>query len=156
MLEALRELTGGRGPDACIEAVGMEAHSDGVQPLAGLQYAYDKVKQVVRLQTDRAAALRQALLACRKGGTVSVVGMFGGYADKVPLGAAMNKGLTLRMGQQHGQRYIPMLLERIARGEIDPAFLGTHHLPLEEGARGYEMFKHKEDACLRVVFRPGR
>ncbi len=148
VLDALRELTGGRGPDACIEAVGMEAHGRGVHG------AYDRVKQAARLQTERAVALRQAIIACRKGGTVSVVGMFAGFADKIPLGAAMNKGLTLRMGQQHGQRYVPMLLERMVRGDIDPGYLATHQLPLDDAARGYALFKAKRDGCLRVVFRP--
>ena len=150
VLEVLREMTGGRGPDACIEAVGMEAHATGVQ------YTYDRAKQAARLQTERGITLRQSILACRKGGTVSVVGVFAGFVDKFPIGAVMNKGLALRSGQQHGQRYIPMLLDRIARGEIDPSYLATHQLPLEDGARGYEMFKQKQDGCLRVVFRPGR
>ncbi len=149
VLEALRELTGGRGPDACIEAVGMEGHG------TGLQYAYDRVKQAAHLQTERAVALRQAILACRKGGTVSIVGMYAGYADKIPIGAAMNKALVFRMGQQHGQHYAPMLLERIGRGEVDPAYLATHSLSLDEGARGYDLFKHKDDGCIRVLFRPG-
>jgi threonine dehydrogenase-like Zn-dependent dehydrogenase len=149
VIDALRDMTGGRGPDACIEAVGMEA--DGT----GLHYAYDRVKQAARMHTERITALRQAILACRKGGTVSIIGVFGGFADKFPLGAAMNKALVLRMGQQHGQRYIPMLLERISRGEIDPSYLATHQLPLDEGRRGYDMFKHKDEDCLRVVFRPG-
>jgi threonine dehydrogenase-like Zn-dependent dehydrogenase len=148
VLDALRELTGGRGPDACIEAVGMEAHSPGPQ------YAYDRAKQALRLQTERTISLRQAILACRKGGTVSIIGVFGGYADKFPIGAAMNKALVLRMGQQHGQRYIPVLLERIARGEIDPSYLATHPMPLDEGPRGYDIFKHKKDGCVRAVFRP--
>jgi threonine dehydrogenase-like Zn-dependent dehydrogenase len=148
VLEALRETTGGRGPDACIEAVGMEAHGTGPQ------YAYDRAKQALRLHTERGVTLRQAILACRKGGTVSIIGVFGGYLDKMPIGAAMNKALTFRMGQQHGQRYIPMLLDRIARGEIDPRYLATHSLPLEDGPLGYEMFKHKQDGCVRAVFHP--
>jgi len=148
VLDALREMTGGRGPDACIEAVGMEAHS------AGPSYVYDRVKQAARLQTDRPTAVRQAILACRKGGTVSIVGVFGGYVDKFPLGAAMNKALTLRMGQMHAQRYIPMLLERLAAGQIDPGYLATHPMPLDEGVTGYEMFERKEDGCLRAVLLP--
>ncbi|HET8641791.1 MAG TPA: zinc-binding dehydrogenase [Pseudonocardiaceae bacterium] len=149
VMDALREMTAGRGPDACIEAVGMEAH--GARPA----YTYDKVKHVLRLQSDRPTAVRQAILACRKGGTVSIVGVFGGVVDKFPLGAAMNKGLTLRMGQQHGQRYIPMLLERIGAGEIDPSYLATHRVPLEEEPQAYRMFERKEDGCLRAVFQPG-
>ncbi len=148
VLEALRELTAGRGPDACIEAVGMEAHGTGPA------YAYDRVKHALRLHSDRPTALRQAIQACRKGGTVSIVGVFGGWVDKFPLGAAMNKGLTLRMGQQHAQRYIPIVLERMSAGDIDPGYLATHPMPLEDGPRGYRLFKHKEDGCLRAVFHP--
>jgi threonine dehydrogenase-like Zn-dependent dehydrogenase len=146
--EALREMTGGRGPDSCIDAVGMEAHD------LGLQYVYDRVKQAVRLETDRPTVLRQAIHACRKGGNISVMGVYGGYVDKFPLGALMNKGLTLRAGQQHGPRYIPELLGRIERGELDPSYLATHRMSLDDGARGYEMFKKKENGCLRVVFAP--
>lgn len=148
VMDALREMTGGRGPDACIEAVGMEAHG------TGLEHAYDRTRQAMRMHTERGATLRQAIMACRKGGTVSVIGVFGGYLDKFPIGAAMNKGLTMRMSQQHGQRYIPMLLDRIAHGDLDPSYLATHSMPLEEGARGYQMFKDKTDECVRVVFRP--
>ncbi|RKN42636.1 zinc-dependent alcohol dehydrogenase [Micromonospora endolithica] len=148
VLEALREMTGGRGPDACIEAVGMESHD------VGPAYAYDKAKQTARLQTDRPTSVRQAIMACRKGGTVSIVGVYAGLVDKFPLGAAMNKALVLRMGQMHAQRYIPMLLERLAAGEIDPGYLATHPMSLEQGVRGYEMFEKKEDACLRSVLHP--
>ncbi|PGH42303.1 glutathione-dependent formaldehyde dehydrogenase [Micromonospora sp. WMMA1996] len=148
VLEALRELTAGRGPDACIEAVGMESHD------VGPAYAYDKAKQTVRLQSDRPTSVRQAIMACRKGGTVSIVGVYGGLVDKFPLGAAMNKALVLRMGQMHAQRYIPMLLDRVAAGEIDPGYLATHPMSLEEGARGYEIFEKKEDGCLRTVLHP--
>jgi threonine dehydrogenase-like Zn-dependent dehydrogenase len=148
VLDALRELTAGRGPDACIEAVGMEAH--GAQPL----YGYDKAKQLLRMQTDRPTAVRQAIQACRKGGTVSIVGVFVGVVDKFPLGAVMNKGLTLRAGQQHAQRYIPMLLDRIAAGEIDPSYLATHPMPLTEGVHAYQIFEKKQDGCLRAVLRP--
>ncbi|MCZ7435918.1 glutathione-dependent formaldehyde dehydrogenase [Micromonospora sp. WMMC241] len=148
VLEALRELTAGRGPDACIEAVGMESHD------VGPTYAYDKAKQTVRLQSDRPTSVRQAIMACRKGGTVSIVGVYGGLVDKFPLGAAMNKALVLRMGQMHAQRYIPMLLDRVAAGEIDPGYLATHPMSLEEGARGYEIFEKKEDGCLRTVLHP--
>jgi len=148
IMEALREITAGRGPDRCIEAVGMEAHEPG--PL----YAYDRVKQALRLQTDRLGAIRQAILACRKGGTVSMVGVFAGLVDKFPLGALMNKGLTLRSGQQPGQHYIPHLLQRMATGEINPAYLNTHPLPLDDGVRGYDLFKHKREHCIRSVFHP--
>jgi threonine dehydrogenase-like Zn-dependent dehydrogenase len=146
--EALLEITAGRGPDRCIEAVGMEAHD------TGLEHAYDRAKQALRLHTERAAPLRQAIRACRKGGTVSVLGVYGGLVDKFPLGAAMNKGLTLRLGQQHGQRYIPMLLERMAAGEIPTAHLTTHPLPLDQAPQGYDLFKHKRDGCVRAVFHP--
>jgi threonine dehydrogenase-like Zn-dependent dehydrogenase len=146
--EALREMTGGRGPDACIDAVGMEADANGLVDV------YDKVKHALRLQTDRPEVLRQAILACRKGGTVAIMGVYMGYADKIPIGAAMNKALTLRMGQQFGQKYIPKLFEHILRGELDPSYLLTHRLSLEDGPRGYRLFKCKEDACIRAVFTP--
>jgi threonine dehydrogenase-like Zn-dependent dehydrogenase len=144
----LRERSGGRGPDVCIEAVGMEAHSPGPQ------FAYDQLKQQLRLQSDRPTAVREAVYACRKAGTVFILGVFGGFVDKFPLGAAMNKGLTLRGAQMHGQRYIPMLLERMARGELVTEHLATHVMPLAEGARGYKIFKDKEDECVRSVFLP--
>jgi len=145
---ALREATGGRGPDVCIEAVGCEAHSPGPQ------YLYDQVKSKLKLETDRPIAVREAIHNCRKGGSVFVLGVFSGMVDKFPLGALMNKGLTLRGAQQHGQRYIPMLLDRIAAGELATKHLATHVLPLEEGAKGYQLFKDKEDGCVRSVFRP--
>ncbi|HEY0495763.1 MAG TPA: zinc-dependent alcohol dehydrogenase [Kutzneria sp.] len=145
---ALREETGGRGPDVCIEAVGCEAHSDGPQ------HVYDQVKSKLKLETDRPIAVRDAIHNCRKGGSVFVLGVFTGFVDKFPLGALMNKGLTLRAAQQHGQRYVPMLLDRIAKGELSTSHLATHLLPLEEGALGYEMFKKKTDGCVRAVFRP--
>ena len=145
----LRERSGGRGPDVCIEAVGMEAHSPDPS------YAYAPVKQQLRLQTDRPTAVRQAIYNCRKGGTVFVLGVFGGFVDKFPLGAVMNKGLTLRSAQQHGHRYIPMLLERMERGELVTEHLATHTMPLSEGPRGYELFKQKQDGCIRSVFLPG-
>ncbi|MEU5965261.1 zinc-dependent alcohol dehydrogenase [Micromonospora parva] len=148
VLEALRELTAGRGPDACIEAVGMESHD------VGPTYAYDRVKQAARLQTDRPTSVRQAIMACRKGGTVSIVGVYAGLVDKFPLGAAMNKALVLRMGQMHAQRYIPMLLDRLAAGEIEPGYLATHPLSLDQGVHGYELFEKKEDGCLRSVLHP--
>ncbi len=145
--EVLRESTGGRGPDACIDAVGMEGHGTGVQEL------YDRTKQLLRLETDRATSLRQAVLACRKGGVVSVLGVYG-VTDKFPMGAVTNKSLTIRSAQQHGQRYLPRLFEHVQRGELDPAVLATHDLPLEDAVRGYEMFKKKQDGCVRAVFRP--
>lgn len=146
--EALKEMTGGRGPDACIDAVGLEAHGMGAEGL------YDKVKQAVRLETDRPNIIRQMIVACRKGGTVSIMGVYSGFVDKMPMGAAFNKGLTMRMGQMHGQKYIPMLIDRVLKGEIDPSFVFTHHLPLEEAKQGYEMFKHKHDNCIKVLLKP--
>ena len=146
--EALKELTGGRGPDACIDAVGLEAHHHG--PL----YAYDRVKQALRQETERPIALREAIMSVRNGGTVSIVGVYGGLVDKFPIGAVMNRGLTVRSGQCHVHRYLRPLLERIERGEIDPTFVVTHHLPLDEAPRGYELFKQKQDDCLKVVLKP--
>jgi threonine dehydrogenase-like Zn-dependent dehydrogenase len=146
--EALNELTGGRGPDSCIDAVGMEAHAPGPQ------YAYDRVKQALMLETDRPIALRQAIFACRNGGTVSVPGVYGGFLDKVPFGSVMNRSLTIRTGQTHVQRYLRPLLERIVNGEIDPSFVVTHRLPLEDAPRAYEMFLDKEDECVKVVLKP--
>ena len=147
VLERLKEMTGGRGPDSCIDAVGMEAHGTGVG------YAYDRVKQALRLETDRGTALREAVLACRKGGTVSIVGVYG-VMDKFPIGTIINKGLTVRAAQQHGQAYVPRLLEHAVRGELDPTYLATHHFSLEDAPRGYELFKTKEDGCVRAVFKP--
>jgi threonine dehydrogenase-like Zn-dependent dehydrogenase len=148
----LWERTGGRGPDVCIEAVGMEASTAG--GVADGQHGYDKVKQQLRMQHDRPTAVREAVNACRKGGSVFVLGVFSGMVDKFPLGALMNKGLTLAGAQQHGHRYIPMLLKRMASGELTTRHLATHEMPLEEAPRGYEMFKHKKDGCVRVAFRP--
>ena len=148
VVETLREMTGGRGPDACIECVGMEAHGTGVE------YAYDRVKQVLHLHTDRGTPLREAAVACRKGGVLAVMGVWG-VIDKFPMGVIMNKGLTVRSAQQHGQRYVPRLLEHAQRGELDPSYLATHTMSLEDAPRGYEMFKTKEDGCVRVVFKPG-
>ena len=146
--EALKEMTGGRGPDACIDAVGMEAHGTNID------YLYDRVKQAVRLETDRPTALRQAIVACRKGGNLSIPGVYGGFLDKIPMGAAFNKGLTFKMGQTHVHRYLKPLLERIQNGEIDPSFVITHRLKLDEAPHGYEIFKHKKDNCIKVVLKP--
>ncbi|MBV8072301.1 MAG: glutathione-dependent formaldehyde dehydrogenase, partial [Acidobacteriaceae bacterium] len=146
--EALKDMTGGRGPDACIDAVGMEAHTPG--PI----YAYDRAKQALMLETDRPIALREAIMACRNGGVVSVIGVYGGFIDKFPAGAFVNRSLTLRTGQCHVQRYLKPLLERIQKGEIDPSFVITHHLPLEQAAEGYAVFRNKEDECIKVVLKP--
>jgi len=147
VLEELREMTGGRGPDACIEAVGMEAHGTGAQ------YAYDRFKQALHLHTDRGSALREAAMACRKAGTLAVVGVYG-VIDKFPLGVIMNKGLTIRTAQQPGQRYMPRMLEHVQTGELDPSFLISHRMSLEDAPRGYAMFKDKVDGCVRAVFTP--
>ncbi|KAA6439058.1 glutathione-dependent formaldehyde dehydrogenase [Dyadobacter flavalbus] len=148
VLEALKDLTGGRGPDCCIDAVGMEASG------SGFGYAYDKVKQWAKLENDRPLVLRDAIMACRKGGNVSIVGVYSGFVDKIPMGAAMNKGLTFKMGQMHGQKYIPQLLEYVQSGQVDPSFLVTHKMGLEQGQEGYDMFTQKTDNCMRVVFAP--
>lgn len=145
--EALREATGGRGPDSCIDAVGMEGHGTGVQQL------YDRAKQLLRLETDRATSLRQAVLACRKGGVVSVLGVYG-LTDKFPMGLITNKSLTLRSAQQHGQRYMPRMFDYVLQGALDPSVLITHDMPLADAVRGYELFKEKRDGCVRAVFRP--
>jgi threonine dehydrogenase-like Zn-dependent dehydrogenase len=149
VVEQLRELTAGRGPDACIDAVGLEAHGHGVGQI------YDRAKQAVRLETDRPNALRAAIQACRKGGVVSIPGVYGGFVDKIPMGAAFNKGLTFKMGQTHMQRYLQPLLERIQQGEIDPSFVITHRLKLDEAPRAYKTFRDKEDGCIKVVLKPG-
>jgi threonine dehydrogenase-like Zn-dependent dehydrogenase len=144
--DALKEITAGRGPDACIDAVGMEGHSDST-PLQ----VYDRVKQAVRAETDRGPALRQAILACKNAGTVSVIGVYGGLMDKFPVGSWMNRSITFRTGQCHVQRYTRPLLERIERGDIDPSYVITHRLPLDQAPQGYETFKNKEDNCVKVV-----
>jgi threonine dehydrogenase-like Zn-dependent dehydrogenase len=141
-------MTGGLGPDACIDAVGMEAHG------AHIDHWYDKAKTALYLATDRAAALRQAIHCCRKGGTVSIPGVYGGFIDKVPFGSFMNRSLTLKTGQTHVHRYLRPLLERIEKNEIDPSFVITHRMRLDEAPDGFEIFKHKEDECIKVVLRP--
>ncbi|MBY6687841.1 glutathione-dependent formaldehyde dehydrogenase [Rhodococcus sp. BP-149] len=145
--DEIREMTGGRGPDAVIEAVGMEGHGTGVGQI------YDKAKQALRLESDRATALREAIRTVRKGGVVSVLGVYG-VTDKFPMGLVMNKGLTLRSAQQHGQRYVPRLLDHLQSGELDPTFLITHDMSLEESPAGYAIFKEKADNCVRAIFRP--
>jgi len=145
--EALRETTGGRGPDACIDAVGMEGHGTGLQQL------YDRAKQLLRLESDRATPLREAILGCRKGGIVSVLGIYG-LTDKFPMGVVTNKSLTIRTAQQHGQRYMPRMFDYIQQGDLDPSYLITHDMSLEEAVRGYQVFKSKQEGCVRAVFRP--
>jgi threonine dehydrogenase-like Zn-dependent dehydrogenase len=146
--EALEELTGGRGPDGCIDAVGMEAHSPS------LHYVYDRAKQAMMLETDRPIALRQAIMCCRNGGTVSVIGVYGGFIDKFPMGSVMNRSLTIKSGQCHVHRYLRPLLERIQRGEIDPSFVITHTIPLDQAPDGYSKFLNKEDECIKIVLKP--
>lgn len=148
VFDRLRALTGGRGPDACIDAVGLEAHGTSIDAY------YDLVKQTMRLETDRPHALRQAIRACRKGGIISVPGVYGGLLDKFPFGAAFGKALTFRMGQTHVQRYTRKLLGYIERGEIDPTFVISHKLPLADAPRAYEMFLRKESDCTKVVLKP--
>jgi threonine dehydrogenase-like Zn-dependent dehydrogenase len=146
--EALNEITAGRGPDACIDAVGMEAHH------AGPLYAYDRVKQAARMETERGYALRQAILSCRNGGIVSIVGVYGGFMDKFPIGSVMNRSITIKTGQCHVQRYLRPLLERVQNGDIDPSFVITHRMKLDDAPEGYEIFKHKQDECVKVVLTP--
>lgn len=148
VVEALKDLTGGRGPDACIDAVGLEAHGTGVMGVV------DRAKQAVRIETGRPHALRQAIQACRKGGTVSIPGVYGGFIDSVNMGAAFNKGLTFKMGQTHVQNYLEPLLEEIDNGRIDPSFVITHQLPLDQAPQAYPMFRDKEDGCIKVVLKP--
>jgi threonine dehydrogenase-like Zn-dependent dehydrogenase len=147
VLEALKEMTGGRGPDACIDAVGMEAHGHAAI------YAYDRAKQALMLETDRPLALREAILACRSGGTVSVVGVYGGFIDKFPMGAVMNRSLTIKSGQCHVHRYMRPLLERIQNGDIDPTFIITHTMRLEDAPHGYDIFVKKQDNCEKVILK---
>lgn len=148
VVEVLKQMTGGMGPDVCIDAVGLEAHK------LGIEGAYDRAKQTVRIETDRPHVLREAIQACRKGGTVSLAGVYGGFIDTVPIGAAFGKGLTLKMGQTHVHRYLKPLFEKIENGEIDPSFVVTHIFPLEEAPYAYEIFKHKQDGCVKVVLKP--
>jgi threonine dehydrogenase-like Zn-dependent dehydrogenase len=147
-LDALKTMTGGRGPDACIDAVGMEAHG------VGLVGAYDRIKQAMMLETGRPVVLREALMAARNGGTVSIPGVYGGFLDKMPIGSMMNRSLTIKTGQTHVHRYLKPLMERVQRGEIDPSVIISHHLPLEEAPQAYRMFRDKQDECTKVVLRP--
>lgn len=148
VVELINQMTGGRGPDACIDAVGMEAHAHGIQGV------YDNVKQHLRLQTDRSSALREAIYVCRKGGVVSIPGVYSGLLDKFPLGIAFNKGLEFKMGQTHVHRYMKPLLDLIARGDIDPSFVISHRMALSDAPKAYEIFKHKQDQCVKVVLDP--
>jgi threonine dehydrogenase-like Zn-dependent dehydrogenase len=148
VFDRLKQLTAGRGPDACIDAVGLEAHG------TTLDAYYDAIKTAAYLATDRPSALRQAIHVCRKGGVVSIPGVYGGYLDKMPFGAAFGKGLTFKMGQTHVMKYLRPLLARIERGEIDPSFVITHRLPLDEAPAAYRLFRDKRDECIKVVLKP--
>ena len=148
IFDKLKEMTGGLGPDACIDAVGLEAHGTSIDAI------YDRAKTALYMGTDRPHALRQAIHACRKGGTVSVPGVYGGFLDKIPFGAAFAKGLTFKMGQTHVHKYMKPLLSKIENGDIDPSFVITHRLSLDDAPSGYETFKKKDDACIKVVLKP--
>ena len=147
--ETLQEMTSGRGPDRCIDAVGAEAHGTG-----SVDAVVDKLKAAVKLTTDRPHSLRQAIYCCRKAGTVSVPGVYVGFPDKFPMGAFMNKGLTMKTGQTHMHRYMQPLLERIEAGQIDPSFVITHRIPLEQAPEAYKTFRDKKDGCIKVVLKP--
>ncbi|MGN6182103.1 MAG: zinc-dependent alcohol dehydrogenase [Thermoanaerobaculia bacterium] len=146
--DELKDLTGGRGPDRCIDAVGMEAHGTFADAVL------DRVKQAMKLQFDRAHVLRQAIHSCRKGGTVSIPGVYAGFIDKIPMGMAFAKGLTMKMGQTHVHNYTKPLFDRIERGDIDPSFLITHRMTLDDAPRMYQTFRDKQDECVKVVMRP--
>ncbi len=146
--ERLLELTGGIGPDICVDAVGMEAHGWSVDAL------YDKVKSMTFMETDRPKVIRQAIHCCRKGGTVSIIGVYGGFSDKIPTGALMNKGLTIKTGQCHVHRYVPELLDHIRKGRIDPRFVVTHRIPLSQAVDAYKLFRFRQDECVKVVLDP--
>ncbi|TVR68130.1 MAG: glutathione-dependent formaldehyde dehydrogenase [Sphaerobacteraceae bacterium] len=148
VVEALKSLTGGRGPDACIDAVGLEAHGETLDAM------FDNVAQAVMMESDRPHVLRQAIQACRKGGTVSIPGVYGGIVDKIPMGAAFNKGLTFKMGQTHMHSYMEPLLKRVQEDEIDPSFIISHRLDLDDAPMGYDIFLNKQDECTKVVLKP--
>ena len=147
--DRLMEMTGGRGPDRCIDAVGTEAHGTG-----SFDATLDKAKAALMLGTDRPHVVREAIMCCRKGGTISMPGVYLGFLDKIPFGAFVNKGLTMKTGQTHVARYHRELLKRIEAGEIDPSFVVTHRLPLEEAPTAYKTFRDKEDSCIKVVLNP--
>jgi threonine dehydrogenase-like Zn-dependent dehydrogenase len=148
VVQALKDHTGGRGPDACIDAVGMESHGTSID------WWTDRAKQAARFSLDRAHVLREAIQACRKGGTVSIPGVYAGFIDQMPMGTAFAKGLTFKMGQTHVQRYLRPLLDRIQNGDIDPSLVITHRMPLDEAPQAYEIFRNKEDNCIKVVLKP--
>jgi threonine dehydrogenase-like Zn-dependent dehydrogenase len=149
VVERLNDLTSGKGPEKCIDAVGMEAHAT-----ATLDSIYDRAKQAVILETDRPHVLREMMYVCRPAGVLSVPGVYGGLLDKIPFGMVMNKGLTIRTGQTHVNRWTDDLLRRIEEGQIDPSFVITHHVGLEDGPEMYKTFRDKEDGCIKVVLKP--
>jgi threonine dehydrogenase-like Zn-dependent dehydrogenase len=149
VVERLNDLTSGKGPEKCIDAVGMEAHAT-----ATLDSIYDRAKQAVMLETDRPHVLREMMYVCRPAGVLSVPGVYGGLLDKIPFGMVMNKGLTIRTGQTHVNRWTDDLLRRIEEGQIDPSFVITHHVGLEDGPEMYKTFRDKEDGCIKVVLKP--
>jgi threonine dehydrogenase-like Zn-dependent dehydrogenase len=148
IVEALKQMTGGRGPDACIDCVGLEAHGHDLIAFV------DRAKQAMRLTFDRPKVLRQTIQACRKGGTVSIPGVYGGFLDKMPFGAAFGKAITMKMGQTHMHKYLRPLLDRVQNGEIDPSFVITHRVALDDVPDAYRMFRDKEDRCIKVVLDP--
>jgi threonine dehydrogenase-like Zn-dependent dehydrogenase len=148
VLEALKEMTGGRGPDACIDAVGMESHKPG------LLGAYDRTKQALKLEQDRPHAIREAIMACGNGGTVSVIGVYSGFIDKFPMGSLMNRSITIKSGQCHVHRYLKPLLKLIEEGKIDPSFVITHRMKLDDAPKGFNIFLNKQDDCMKVVLKP--
>ena len=150
VVERLNELTGGEGPEKCIDCIGMESHVTPAMP----DTVYDRTKQILLAESDRAHVLREMIYVCRPGGLISIPGVYGGLADKIPMGAAMNKGLTFRMGQTHVQRWTPDLLRRIEEEQIDPSFVITHEVPLDRGPEMYRTFRNKQDSCIKVVLKP--
>jgi threonine dehydrogenase-like Zn-dependent dehydrogenase len=148
VVQALKDMTGNIGPDSCMDAVGMEAHG------TDLLYFVDKAKQTMRVETDRPTVLRQCIQACRKGGTVSVPGVYGGFDDKIPLGAFMNKAPTMKTGQTHMMRFMKPLLDHIERGDIDPTFVISHRVPIQQAPEMYKVFRDKQDHCTKVVLDP--
>jgi threonine dehydrogenase-like Zn-dependent dehydrogenase len=149
VVERLNELTGGKGPEKCIDAVGLEAHATST-----LDAIYDRAKQMNMLESDRAHVLREMIYVCRPAGVISIPGVYGGLVDKIPFGQAMNKGLTFRMGQTHVNRWADDLVRRIEEGQIDPSFVITHTVPLSDGPGMYRTFRNKQDDCIKVVLKP--
>jgi len=148
VVERIKEMTNGQGPDACIDAVGLEAEGHGASAI------YDKVKQTLRMETDRPTALREVIQAAKPGGTISMPGVYAGFVDKFPIGVAFGKGLTFKMGQTHVHNYVHKLFDIILSGKVDPTFLITHRLTLDDASEAYKMFRDKTNHCIKVVFNP--